>query len=211
MNMRYDTDHKERTRQQILTEAAMAIRSKGPDRVGVAEVMGRLGLTHGGFYAHFDSKDDLIAEAITFMFDQTHARFVRKTEGREPAVGLERFIDDYLSVLHRDSPSSGCALAALSSDLPRLPEYARHRFMDGMNRLKRALAGQLRKVDPTNTDETASSVLSELAGALALARAVTDATSEDILRASRNSVKARLGIGSSPHGSPPHDARDRLR
>jgi len=68
--MRTTLTKKERTHRQILAEAANAIRIKGPERVGVAEVMNKLGLTHGGFYAHFASKEDLIAQAITSMFDQ---------------------------------------------------------------------------------------------------------------------------------------------
>jgi TetR/AcrR family transcriptional regulator, transcriptional repressor for nem operon len=76
--------------------------------VGVAEVMSRLGLTHGGFYAHFESKDDLIAQAITYMLDETFARFLHKTEGVNPQDGLAAFIDYYLSTVHRDTPSRGC-------------------------------------------------------------------------------------------------------
>ena len=67
--MRYDANHKERTRALLLAEAAAAIRSKGPDRVAVSRIMAAAGLTHGGFYAHFPSKDDLIAQAVTCMFD----------------------------------------------------------------------------------------------------------------------------------------------
>ena len=83
--MRYDDNHKERTRARVLAEAAAAIRGKGVERVGVAEVMGGAGLTHGGFYAHFKSKDDLLTEAISYMFDDAYASFLRHTEGRAPA------------------------------------------------------------------------------------------------------------------------------
>jgi len=71
--MRYDDNHKERTRARVLAEAAAAIRGKGAERVGVSEVMAGAGLTHGGFYAHFKSKDDLVAQAITYMFDASYA------------------------------------------------------------------------------------------------------------------------------------------
>src|SRR5882762_3946547 len=81
--MRYDDNHKERTRVRVLAEAAAAIRRKGAERVGVAEVMAGAGLTHGGFYAHFTSKDDLVTEAVTYMFDAACARFLQHTEGRE--------------------------------------------------------------------------------------------------------------------------------
>jgi TetR/AcrR family transcriptional repressor of nem operon len=195
-DMRYDTDHKERMHRQILAEAAIAIRAKGPDRVGVAEVMSRLGLTHGGFYAHFESKDDLIAQAITYMFDETFARFLRKTEGVEPQKGLADFIDYYLSTIHRDARSRGCALAALSGDLPRLTEVARARFTEGVERLSGAIGKLLKKLNVENVEVMALSAVSEIVGALALSRAVADPKlSEQILRASRGAVKARLGLG----------------
>src|SRR5260370_42009672 len=94
--MRYDNNHKERTRARVLAEAAAAIRSKGVERVGVAEVMAGAGLTHGGFYAHFQSKDDLVAQAITHMVDAGCAWFVRHTEGRAPADALSNYVDAYL-------------------------------------------------------------------------------------------------------------------
>src|SRR5262245_43377388 len=115
--MRYDSTHKGRTRERVLAEAAAAIRSKGAERVGAAEVMARAGLSHGGFYAHFKSKDDLIAQAITYMFDATYARFLTHTEGRAPAEALSRYIDAYLATAHRLDRATGCPIAALSGDL----------------------------------------------------------------------------------------------
>jgi AcrR family transcriptional regulator len=100
--MRYDDNHKERTRARVLAEAAAAIRSKGAERVGVAEVMAGAGLTHGGFYAHFKSKDDLVAQAVTHMFDASYAWFLRHTDGREPADALSNCIDAYLAPSQRE-------------------------------------------------------------------------------------------------------------
>src|SRR5687768_11600573 len=100
--MRYDRDHKARTRQKVLAEAAAAIREMGPDRIGVARLMAAAGLTHGGFYAHFKSKDALVAEAITEMFEQGYQAFLLATSGVDPAAGLARFVDGYLSSRHRD-------------------------------------------------------------------------------------------------------------
>jgi TetR/AcrR family transcriptional repressor of nem operon len=199
--MRYDTDQKERTHRQILAEAADAIRRKGPDRVGVAEVMSKLGLTHGGFYAHFASKDDLIAQAITSMFDQGYGNFLRRTEGLEPQQGLAAYVDWYLSTAHRDAPNGGCPLAAVSGDLPRLPEAARVRYSEGVERLAAALAQRLRKLKAANAEALAFSALSEMAGALTFARAILDRErSDQILKASRGIVKARLGL-SRPSGA----------
>ena len=118
--MRYDAEHKQRTREKVLKAAAKAIRAKGPDRIGVAEVMADVGLTHGGFYAHFESKDDLIAAAVSQMFDESRGRLNAETEGRSAAAGLRSYIDFYLSAAHRDARRWGCAVAALASDLPRM-------------------------------------------------------------------------------------------
>ncbi len=93
--MRYDSEHKERTRKRVLREAANAIRAEGPDRIGVAALMAKAGLTHGGFYAHFASKDDLIAQAITQMFDDRYEHWAARTKDLEPAEALDAFIDGY--------------------------------------------------------------------------------------------------------------------
>ena len=193
--MRYDADQKERTHRQILAEAANAIRTKGPDRVGVAEVMSKLGLTHGGFYAHFASKDDLIAQAITSMFEQGFANFLRRTEGLEPREALQTYIDWYLSKAHRDAPNRGCPLASVSGDLPRLPDAARVRYTEGVERLTAALAKLLKKLGAKNADALAFSALSEMAGALALARAICDPErSDQMLQTARDMVKSRVDV-----------------
>src|SRR5262249_44688906 len=108
--MRYDDNHKERTPPPVPTQAPAAIRSKGVERVGVAEVMAGAGLTHGGFYAHFKSKDALLTEAISYMFDAAYAGFLRHTEGRTPADALSNYIDAYLETSHRDDRAHGCPI-----------------------------------------------------------------------------------------------------
>src|SRR6516165_1718358 len=105
--MRYDHNHKERTRARLLAEAAAAIRGKGIERVGVAEVMAGAGLTHGGFYSHFRSKNDLVAHAVTYMFDASYAWFLRHTEGREPADAIANYVDAYLAPPQRDDRLHG--------------------------------------------------------------------------------------------------------
>jgi AcrR family transcriptional regulator len=117
--MRYDAEHKARTRTTLLAEAAKAIRSEGPHKVGVAEIMARAGLTHGGFYAHFESKDALIAAAIATMFKESLVAFERGTSGPGPARALDAYISTYLSERHRDARETGCPLAALAADVPR--------------------------------------------------------------------------------------------
>src|SRR5262245_56464481 len=129
--MRYDAEHKERTRQRVLTEAAAAIRAHGPDGIGVAALMSKAGLTHGGFYAHFKSKDDLVAQAIGQMFEEARERFHVNTDDPDPAAALCKYIDIYVSSRHRDSPERGCPLPALSGDLARMSAPARKRFTAG--------------------------------------------------------------------------------
>jgi TetR/AcrR family transcriptional regulator, transcriptional repressor for nem operon len=194
--MRYDAEHKQRTRRRVLCEAAAAIRQRGPDRIGVAELMAKAGRTHGGFYAHFESKDELIAEAITEAFDDRHAFFLRSfVEGQEPARGLAALLDRYLSAAHRSTVQTGCPLPSLSGDVSRLPLAARQRFTAGTARLMQAIASLLRAAGKADADELAASMLAEMVGALALSRAVADvALSDRILRTSRDAIKRRIGL-----------------
>ena len=193
--MRYNERHKERTRLRVLGEAAAAIRTKGAERVSVAEVMAAAGLTHGGFYAHFESKDDLIAQAITHMFDDAHRRFLRLTEGREPAAAIASYVDFYLSPSHRLDRADGCPIATLSGDLPNLSDRARERFTDGTERVVAALAKLAKKLGAKDAEALAWSAFAEMAGALALSRTVSDERAAAILRNSRAIVKARFGLG----------------
>jgi TetR/AcrR family transcriptional repressor of nem operon len=196
--VRYDSDQKQRTHRLILAEAADAIRAKGPDRLGVAEVMNKLGLTHGGFYAHFESKEDMIAQAVTSMFDQGIANFLRRTEGLEPRQAMEAYVDWYLSRAHRDAPNRGCPLAAVSGDLPRLPEAARTRYTEGVERMVSGMGKLLEKLGAKNPESLALSVLSEMAGTLTLSRAILDPErSNEMLRTCGEMVKERLATATA--------------
>jgi TetR/AcrR family transcriptional repressor of nem operon len=193
--MRYDTEHKERTRQRVLREAAVAIRSVGPDRIGVAGLMAKAGLTHGGFYAHFKSKDELIAQAVAQMFDDSYERFRVRTQGLDPATGLGNFIDSYLSVRHRDNPDRGCPMPSLSGELARMPSAARQQFTAGAERLVETIAQVIKQLGRAQPEQLAESVLAELVGAVAVSRAISDRSrSESILENSRRAIRARLGL-----------------
>ena len=192
--MRYDSEHKDRTRQRVLTEAAAAIRAQGPDGISVASLMAKAGLTHGGFYAHFKSKDDLVAEAISHMFDETRQRFLAHTEDADPAVALSRYIDMYVSARHRDMPEHGCPLPALSGDLARMSAAARKRFANGVESMTRGIARRLKDLNEPAPERLAASIVAEMVGAVALSRAVDDtAQSDRILKTSRDALKARIG------------------
>jgi TetR/AcrR family transcriptional repressor of nem operon len=198
--MRYDSEHKQKTRQRILDEASSVIRAEGPQRVAVAGVMKRAGLTHGGFYAHFASREEMVAEAIGEMFSGPYSHFERRTEGLPPAEGLAAYIDFYLSPRHRDARDRGCPLPALSGDVARMPEAARARFAEGAEGLRRALAGLLEAMGQEDAGALAGSAIAELVGAMSLARAAADGdVSDAILRNSREALKRRLGL----HGGNP--------
>ena len=193
--MRYAEDHKQATKAKVLKAAARAIRQEGPDRVGVAGIMAKVGLTHGGFYAHFASKDDLLAQAIGQMFEESAAKFAGTVESRPIDEALADYFDDYLSPRHRDRRDSGCPLPALSADLPRLPAPSREAFGRGVADLTGRLAAALAALGRKDAPNLASSTLSEMVGAVALARAVPDgAQSEAILKAARESVRERCGV-----------------
>jgi TetR/AcrR family transcriptional repressor of nem operon len=193
--MRYSDSHKEETRQKVLKAASRALREKGPDRLTVPEVMSAVGLTHGGFYAHFKSKDDLIAATIDSIFAFSRERTRKMVEGMPAAHALATFIDFYVSASHRDVPSRGCPLVMLSSDMPRQKKKVREAFDAGAHSMQAFLAKYIAELDLPEPEQLAATVLSAMAGAVALARAVTDRTlSDDLLHAARVNIKQRLGI-----------------
>jgi TetR/AcrR family transcriptional repressor of nem operon len=193
--MRYDSAHKEKTRRRVLQAAAKAIRLEGPHRVGVAAVMGKAGLTHGGFYAHFQSKDDLVASAIGQMFDEAAHRLTRAVGNKAPAAALLSYIDFYLSPAHRDAVSTGCPMPVLAPELRRIGRPARQQFSNGVGRLTAVVAEQLHALGRPQPEADASSMMAELIGALSLARAEPDAErSAAILEASRRALISRLGL-----------------
>jgi len=192
--MRYADDHKQATRAKVLKAASRVIRQNGPDRVAVAGIMAEVGLTHGGFYAHFASKDDLLVQAIGQMFLEARDNFAAIAGDRPPLEALKSYFDFYLSTNHRDRRDSGCPLPALAADLPRLPVRSREFYGQGVARLTDLLARQMEAAGRPDPDALASSVLAELVGAVALARAVSDRPQSDaILKAARESIRGRVG------------------
>ncbi len=199
--MRYDSEHKERTRRRVLNEAAAAIRAVGPGGIGVAGLMAKAGLTHGAFYAHFESKDDLVAQAVAQMFDESYQRFLARTEHPDPAVAIAKFIDTYLSTRHRDHPEQGCPLPSLAGELARLPGAARENFAAGLRLLTTSMAKRIRELGREDADGLAASIIAEMVGALALSRSVAGTPAADaILESSRKSIKSRAGISTELAG-----------
>jgi TetR/AcrR family transcriptional repressor of nem operon len=193
--MRYDAEHKQKTREKVLKAAAKAIRADGPDRIAVAGVMAEAGLTHGGFYAHFASKEALVADAIEQMFVDADARLHHHLDGRSPGEGLASYLAFYLSPAHRDARGSGCPMAALSSDLPRLSAISRKQFAKGVKRLIDSLAEAIAANGGADAETLARSALSEMVGALSLARIEPNsAQSAAILGGSRELLTRRLDL-----------------
>ena len=192
--MRYSNEHKAETRLRVLKEAAREIRAKGPDGVGVAGVMARAGLTHGGFYAHFPSKDALVAEAIGTMFEGARKRAL-SLEGDDPHAALRAYVDFYLSPAHRDSREYGCPLPALSGDFARADAPVRERFGAGVAGLTGRLAAALGRIRWPDPDGEATALIAQLVGAVALARSVGEgAQSDAMLDRTRDTIVTRYGL-----------------
>ena len=183
--MRYSDDHKAKTRERVLREAAREIRAKGRENVAVAKVMERAGLTHGGFYAHFESKEAMVAEALDTMFTSARGRFDRiEAEHDDPRAVLRIYLDFYLSREHRDGRDRGCALPALSGDFARADDPAqRERFGAGVEGLTARLARSLTALGAADPHAEASAMLAQMVGAVALSRAVADPVQADAILA----------------------------
>lgn len=193
--MRYSRDHKAETRERVLKEAAKEIRARGPDNVAVSGIMARAGLTHGGFYAHFASKDALVKEAIGTMFADARRRTERIDASGDPRAVLSAYVDFYLSPAHRDSRDRGCPLPTLSGDFARSKADTRERFGAGVTGIAGRLAAPLAQLGYGDADAEAHALLAQLVGGVALARAVGDpALSDAMLADTHASIVARYGL-----------------
>jgi TetR/AcrR family transcriptional repressor of nem operon len=171
--------HKTANHELIVKTAARRIRRDGVDNLGVAELMREAGLTHGGFYRHFNSRDDLMAAAVAAALDHGAKRMNAAAELGGPAA-LTAIIDGYLSALHRDKPETGCAVAALPTDIARTDERARAAYS---NQVRKYL-DVLTQLTPAGNSDEAQLILSALVGALTLARAVDESGLSDEILAS---------------------------
>ena len=168
-------------REKILEVAGTLFRERGYDGIGVADIMKRAGLTHGGFYGHFPSKDDLAAE-ITSRVLGREGWLERLTGKRRPTMA--DVVRNYLSPRHRDDPGHGCLLAALGSDVVRQPPSVRHAFTDGLHKRVDIVRDLLPGRSAAGRRQDAIAVIAGLVGALLLARAVDDPKlSDEILEA----------------------------
>jgi TetR/AcrR family transcriptional regulator, transcriptional repressor for nem operon len=126
--MRYSPEHKARSHENILSVAARAFREHGGDTSGIGTVMKKVGLTKGGFYRHFESKDDLFVEAVARALDETGRSMVEVAKSAPEGHALRAIIERYLSLGHANSPGTGCVRAALGPELARKPNAVRRRI-----------------------------------------------------------------------------------
>jgi TetR/AcrR family transcriptional repressor of nem operon len=177
---RYAKEHKQQTRERILATAGRRLKRDGIEGSGVATLMKDAGLTNGAFYAHFASKDDLVAEAIA---DQLHALQANIVAQAEPGpAGLEQIVRWYLSAQHRDNPGDGCPNAALLDEIGRCGDATRQAYTDGVLVVIDGLAARMAPEDPPSARVKALSLLGLMAGTLQLSRALTDRQlSDDLL------------------------------
>ena len=182
------------TRTRILDTAARLFREKGFDGIGLADIMKAAGLTHGGFYKHFDSKEELEACATSVVMEKSTENWRRIAERGEPRQ-LENFIKTYLTSHHRDNGGSGCVLAALGADVARQSARVRSAFAAGLDDMLDEIAMTAPGDTPEARRESAIAIFAELVGGLILARAVGDPDfSNEILAATSSHLS---GIGQS--------------
>lgn len=172
---RYKSDQKQISREEILKRAAERFRRDGVAAVGVRPLMADAGLTHGGFYAHFASREDLIAAALEYAVESTLGYFQEVLAAAPEAERLKVLIHSYLRVLHRDHMGLGCAVSALGPEIARQPEETRQRFDVRGRGMVRLIADLL---PPGGSAEArldrASLVFAQMFGVLQLARIETD-------------------------------------
>ncbi|HWD26158.1 MAG TPA: TetR/AcrR family transcriptional regulator [Rhizomicrobium sp.] len=193
--MRYADTHKDETHKTLLKAAAAQLRAQGPDRLSVAGVMKAAGLTHGGFYAHFKSKDALLTETLGDIFARSKRRMARVIEGLPPKHALAAYIDFYVAASHRDHIENGCPITALNSDMPRQSKRFRALFESGVKGLSALIAELMTQAGIADAKSLAPSILSAMAGAVALSRTISDPDlSDELLASARAGIKARLGL-----------------
>jgi TetR/AcrR family transcriptional regulator, transcriptional repressor for nem operon len=180
VDMRYGKDQKQATRQRILEAAGRRFKQDGIDGAGVAAVMSDAGLTNGAFYAHFASKEDLVAHVLA---DQLRAQR-HSFDGQAPdRAGLEAFIRSYLSPEHRDQCAEGCPSAALLDEIARRPAATRQVFTDELMGVVDDIASRLDQADAEEARTDALTIFGMMIGTLQLARALTDRDLSDQLLA----------------------------
>ena len=194
--MRYSREHKLETHARIVKKASVRLREKGAHGIGVADLMKDAGLTHGGFYAHFDSREALVIEAFTHAMDRSTERWRKLTEQTPPEKRLAMIVNSYLTPLHRDDPGHGCAVPALGAEIARESPKTRRVFAGRLEQMIDMIAAQIPGVPRKAARKQAMAALATMMGTLVMARiAGSGDFSDEILGAGR---EALLGRTKSP-------------
>ena len=179
--MPWSKDHKDATRGRILETASSALRAKGVAGVGVAQVMQEAGLTHGGFYAHFASKDELVADAFLHACEQSAGKLEAAAEAAAPGEKLNAVAGAYLTPSHARHPERGCPIAALGHELARSEGPAREALGE---RIRQRLGWMEEIATGKSKDERrrkAAGTYAAMIGGLLIARALGDADGDKYL------------------------------
>src|ERR1700730_16593375 len=200
--MRYVKGHGLQTRSRIVESASRALRQSGADGMSVADLMKLAGLTHGGFYSHFESREALVIDAFTLAMDRTIAQWTSLTKAIPVEERFEVFVDAYLTSKHRDDRAHGCVLPALGTDIARSSKQARRIFARKLDEMIDVVAGFLPGKPPQQARQIATAALATMMGSIALARAVGDyKLSDEILGAGQQALNSqsagrRAGVAS---------------
>lgn len=193
--MPYPTGHKLKVREQIIESAAKAFRTNGVRHISLPFIMKGAGLTHGGFYAHFKNKDQLVIEAFHFAISDTIKLLQNVADKKADQPRIQTIIEFYLSSVHRDQTEVGCILPALAGEVSQLSQEVRQAYTDELKRFMEFIA------DTANIDvSTSYALVSSLVGTIALARAVNDSNfSDQLLLAGKIQAKRILEVESHPN------------
>jgi TetR/AcrR family transcriptional repressor of nem operon len=190
--MRYSREHKQETHARIVRKASVRLREKGAHGVGVADLMKEAGLTHGGFYAHFDSREALVIEAFAYAMDRSMEHWRKAIEQISPDKRLAMIVDAYLTPVHRDDPGHGCAVPTLGAEIARESPKTRKAFAAKLEQMIDMMAEQIPDVSGKAARKRAAATLATMMGTLVLSRvAGTSEFSDEILAAGRESALAR--------------------
>lgn len=168
---RYNKEHKEATRRRIIETAGRRFKQDGIDGSGIAILMSDAGLTNGAFYAHFDSKDDLVASVVGDQLSRQATEFSELPPGR---AGLEAFVSWYLSRDHREHREAGCPSAALLDEIGRCDKETKRAYTKGAKAILDEICVRLAPEDPDSAHGTALALYSMMVGTMQLARALSD-------------------------------------
>jgi TetR/AcrR family transcriptional regulator, transcriptional repressor for nem operon len=197
--MRYSKEHKQETHARIVKKASVRLREKGAHGIGVADLMKEAGLTHGGFYAHFDSREALVIEAFNYAMDRANERWRKVTAETPPAKRLTTIIERYLTPVHRDDPGHGCAVPALGAEIARENPKTRKAFAAKLEQMIDMMADQIPDVPRKIARKQAMATLATMMGTMVLSRiAGSGEFSDEILSAGRETALGCAAAAKQP-------------